>query len=308
VVSTHCYRCYDGFGRWPDNHRGYTIAELTEAFTDEFLPVAQTYPLIIGEIGADIGASDYTNEIAAFRNAFDILGQNGVHYLAFWWFPQGPRALLSGQPNYAPTDAGLQLIQAIQTLPPPPAEYTLTITAATGGTTSPAPGSYSYTEGASVTVTAIPDPGYKFANWLLDGAANTENPITITMDTDHTLEAVFEYVPPPPLTATIKGVITDKTTGSPVPAATVTCDGYADITEADGSYVFENIPAQKYTLKVAKEGYVEAALSIDASAGGTAIIDIPISPAPKAPVFKIPITPLPLIVGAIITYLGQKKG
>jgi hypothetical protein len=186
--------------------------------------------------------------------------------------------------------------------------HTLTITTRLGGTTSPAPGSYSYTEGTSVTVTAIPDPSYKFANWLLDGAVRTENPITIIMDTDHTLEAVFEYVPPPPLTATIKGIITDKTTGSPIPAATVTCNGYADITETDGSYIFENIPAQKYTLKVTKEGYVEATLSIDVSAGGTAIIDIPISPTPKAPIFKIPITPLALIVGAIITYLGQKKG
>jgi hypothetical protein len=118
VVSTHCYRVYDGFGRWPDGHRGYTVQELTEAFTDEFLPVAETYPLIIGEIGANLGASDYNNEITAFRNAFDILGQKGVHYTAFWWFPQGPRALLSGQPNYAPTDAGLQLIEAIQSLTP----------------------------------------------------------------------------------------------------------------------------------------------------------------------------------------------
>jgi hypothetical protein len=119
VVSTHCYRCYDGFGRWPDGHRGYTVEELTEAFTDEFLPVAETYPLIIGEIGANLAASDYNNEITAFRNAFDILGKKDVHYLAFWWFPSGARALLAGgQPNYQPTDAGLQLIQAIQSLTP----------------------------------------------------------------------------------------------------------------------------------------------------------------------------------------------
>jgi hypothetical protein len=72
--------------------------------------------------------------------------------------------------------------------------YYLTITSAAGGTTSPLPGTYNYTEGSSLNVTAIPNPGYSFDYWLLDGEEKTENPITIIMDANHTLEAVYFVV------------------------------------------------------------------------------------------------------------------
>jgi hypothetical protein len=179
---------------------------------------------------------------------------------------------------------------------PPPKVYTLTIIAGTGGTTAPSPGSYSYTEGTRVAVTALPNTNYRFINWLLDGAVRTENPITVVMDTDHTLESVYEYVPPPPLTATITGTVIDKVTGSPVPGATVTCDGYADITEVDGSYIFENIPAKKYTIRVTKENYVETTISVDASSGGTITVDISISPVAPPP------TPPAKAVGILATW------
>lgn len=119
VISTHCYRTYDGFGRWSDGHRGYMVAELTEAFTDEFLQVAQTYPLLIGEISA---VSGDVNDLIAIQNALAILNKNGVHYTLFWFFTGLQWDLLSGQPNYQPTDAGVALIQAIQDIqvPPPP--------------------------------------------------------------------------------------------------------------------------------------------------------------------------------------------
>jgi len=120
VISTHCYRAYDGFGRWQDGHRGYTVEEITEAFTAEFLPIAETYPLIIGEIGAG-GVDEY--DAIALENALDILGQHGVHYTAFWFFPSGVYALLTTEPNYTPTDTGLAVIRSIEKLtplPPPP--------------------------------------------------------------------------------------------------------------------------------------------------------------------------------------------
>jgi hypothetical protein len=43
--------------------------------------------------------------------------------------------------------------------------YTLTITATTGGTTSPAPGTYTYDAGSSVNVTALPSANYFFDHW-----------------------------------------------------------------------------------------------------------------------------------------------
>ena len=79
-------------------------------------------------------------------------------------------------------------------------DYTLTISASSGGTTDPEPGTYPYDYGSSVTVMAVAtDPDYTFIYWLLDGAKNYDNPIGVTMDSDHTLKAQFiePYEPGP---------------------------------------------------------------------------------------------------------------
>jgi hypothetical protein len=76
--------------------------------------------------------------------------------------------------------------------------HILIITTATGGTTDPAPERYDYEEGTSAVVTAIPDASYRFVQWELDGTIRTENPITIIMNRDYSLRAVFEALPPPP--------------------------------------------------------------------------------------------------------------
>lgn len=74
--------------------------------------------------------------------------------------------------------------------------YTLTITSTIGGTTDPSPGTYQYSQGTVVSVTAIPDEGYTFDHWELDGSnAGAINPISVTMDSDHTLNAIFTEAP-----------------------------------------------------------------------------------------------------------------
>jgi hypothetical protein len=75
--------------------------------------------------------------------------------------------------------------------------YELTITTTEGGTTVPAPGTYTYVSGATVSVTAIPNTGFFFNYWLLDSEKRTENPITVIMDSNHTLEAHFIDNTPP---------------------------------------------------------------------------------------------------------------
>jgi hypothetical protein len=82
----------------------------------------------------------------------------------------------------------------------PPVEYTLTIGTTVGGTTDPAPGSYAYPEGTSVQVRAIPDSGFNFDHWILDGVQYTSNPITVLMNQNHTITAYFSETPPPPPT------------------------------------------------------------------------------------------------------------
>lgn len=70
----------------------------------------------------------------------------------------------------------------------------LTLQSAGNGTTDPPPDTYPIPyPGMNVTITPIPAPAYDFDHWLLDGTTNkTDNPITIAMDSDHTLKAYFK--------------------------------------------------------------------------------------------------------------------
>jgi uncharacterized repeat protein (TIGR02543 family) len=52
-------------------------------------------------------------------------------------------------------------------------------------------GAGNYEFGASATITAVPNPGYRFTGWTGD-ASGTDNPLTITMDADKTVGATFE--------------------------------------------------------------------------------------------------------------------
>jgi hypothetical protein len=75
----------------------------------------------------------------------------------------------------------------------PVTQYTLTITTAVGsGTTSPLPGSYPHDDGTEVTVVADPEMGWTLDHWELDGVdVGDADPYTVTMDTDHVLNAMF---------------------------------------------------------------------------------------------------------------------
>ena len=74
----------------------------------------------------------------------------------------------------------------------------LIIKTTTGGTTDPEPGQYQYPTGSTVTVTAIPDSGYNFNYWDVNGTKNTSNPITLTLKNNVTLTAFFKKTALPP--------------------------------------------------------------------------------------------------------------
>jgi hypothetical protein len=68
----------------------------------------------------------------------------------------------------------------------------LSVSSGVGGSTSPVPGSYSELSGSNIQVMAIPDLGYAFSYWLLDGNnVGNADPIVVSMDGDHSLQAVF---------------------------------------------------------------------------------------------------------------------
>lgn len=75
----------------------------------------------------------------------------------------------------------------------------LTIGVQGNGTTRPAPGNYRRRINSRVTIRAIPGKNSRFDHWELDGTNLGANPrVTILMNTDHTLYAIFGGGPPPP--------------------------------------------------------------------------------------------------------------
>jgi hypothetical protein len=74
----------------------------------------------------------------------------------------------------------------------PAINYTLAIATTAGGITNPAPGNYTFSERQNVSVLAIPNPNYILDYWELDTLnVGATNPMSLTMDANHTLRAVF---------------------------------------------------------------------------------------------------------------------
>jgi len=77
--------------------------------------------------------------------------------------------------------------------------FDLTISNIAGGTTNPPPGVHTYRNGEQVTVMAIPDQHGSFFCWIADGLfPYIQNPITVSMDRDHSVKAYFGFHNDPP--------------------------------------------------------------------------------------------------------------
>lgn len=60
-----------------------------------------------------------------------------------------------------------------------------------------------YVEGTEVTLTATPKTGYRFVNWTVGEDTHTENPLTLTVNSDLTVIANFAAIPQYTITATV---------------------------------------------------------------------------------------------------------
>lgn len=71
---------------------------------------------------------------------------------------------------------------------------TLSVTTRGEGTVTPAAGSHDYREGETVRCTASPGPGYVFSHWEVGIVDKSDATITVTMDQDKTVTAIFQEV------------------------------------------------------------------------------------------------------------------
>lgn len=77
--------------------------------------------------------------------------------------------------------------QTVTVTAPPPAQYTLTTAAGSGGSVS---AGGTFTAGSTAYVTATPDAAHDFVGWSGDGAG-TANPLGVLMDRNKTVQANF---------------------------------------------------------------------------------------------------------------------
>jgi hypothetical protein len=86
----------------------------------------------------------------------------------------------------------------------------------------------------------------------------------------------FELPTIPP--GSIIGNVTDVKTGSGIAGATVTADGHANTTDADGNYILSSLPSWTYNVTVSAEGYVSDSTKRTVPSGGLITADFMLTP------------------------------
>lgn len=113
VYSTHLYSD-DFFDTTSGYAPKYSYSDMLWAFNITGLfSLASQHPVWIGEIGCNLWATNMTDEYAWYSNTLTILNQYGIGYCGWAWPPWTTGTewgLVSGQPNYAPDQAG-QILQ-----------------------------------------------------------------------------------------------------------------------------------------------------------------------------------------------------
>ena len=162
---------------------------ITEA-NEEYLPDDTNYPLdfqeqadgieamqqVIGENDWIAGAFYFNyKEWAVNWKTWNLRGKPAEKVAAKWWRWRSPNNVhLTTSINNQWTTSPYQK----------------------GGTTSLSPGSYIYANGTTVNVSAIPDSGYRFVKWAGDASGSSKS-ISIMMNTDQSISALFEANPGP---------------------------------------------------------------------------------------------------------------
>ena len=103
-------------------------------------------------------------------------------------------------------------------------QYSLTVTAGTGGSVSTSGGTYD--DGSSVSITATPNDGYEFSGW--NGSNSTNSTISVTINSNTIIEALFTEIP---ITETTSTETTSTETSSTETSSTETSSTETTSTE-----------------------------------------------------------------------------
>ena len=123
-------------------------------------------------------------------------------------------------------------------------QYELIMAAGANGSVSPPAGDHYYDPGTQVQISATPNQGYYFSGWT-GSYTGTQNPYTITMDSDKTMTASFTATPPAQYTVSLSA--------SPTAGGTVSQSGSGTYNSGD-SVTVTATPNSGYTFTNWTEG------------------------------------------------------
>jgi hypothetical protein len=169
------------------------------------IPIAESFPVAVGTVDAWTEFPLSHDIIAGAEVWFAILGDN--IFRAAIEPDTTPLFAISTPATYPtfnnPFSVGatynyiLSIYALYDEITPPP-DIQINILTPTNGTVTPS-GVVTAPQGSTIQVTATPYTGYTFKNWLLDNISMSSNPLTLTFDAYHTLEAIFEQAVTPPV-------------------------------------------------------------------------------------------------------------
>jgi uncharacterized repeat protein (TIGR02543 family) len=155
-----------------------------------------------------------------------------------------------------------------------------------GGTLSLASGSYVLSKDTTVTVTASADDGYGFVKWTGD-ASGTSPTVTVSMDTDKAISAIFELVNQSPVVAALSDTTMKEDESIKVTLSATDAEGDSITFSATSDTTLTvSLSSDTLTITPKLNWYGVASVIVYASDGiskGQALFDVTVTPVNDLP-------------------------
>ena len=188
---------------WDDSDDLYSVQEILVHFDGD---VSDTYPVMFASRGYLSAASKNRNWLkttisATLNSAWSIAIEDGLATLIAQGDQTRNNLCFDGSDKFLCAADQLNPVRIYRkVVATAPTQYTVSASAnpATGGSIKLGEADFTggtYDAGTTLTLNAVPADGYNFTNWTVNGTPQNGNPLTVTVDQDLNIVAVFEEIP-----------------------------------------------------------------------------------------------------------------